>query len=146
MPPSALRGAAQFDNAAAAIAALEELEPRLPVLPAAVARGLESVQLTGRFQIIDPGRHRPVWILDVAHNPDAANVLARNLRELPKPGRSLAVCGILADKDAPAIAARLRDRFDSWLLAPTDDMQTYSTTEEQLFIVAAKTDLTGPRR
>lgn len=35
---------------------------------------------------------------------------------------------------------------ESWLLAPTDDMQTYNTTEEQLFIVAAKTDLTGPRR
>ncbi len=92
LPPPALRGATQFDNAATAIAALEELERWLPVLPAAVARGLESVRLTGRFQIIAPGRGRPVWILDVAHNPDAADVLARNLRELPNAGRSFAIC------------------------------------------------------
>ncbi len=119
LPPPALRGATQFDNAATAIAALEELERWLPVLPAAVARGLESVRLTGRFQIIAPGRGRPVWILDVAHNPDAADVLARNLRELPNAGRSFAICGILADKDAPGIAARLHDSFDAWWLAPT---------------------------
>ena len=35
---------------------------------------------------------------------------------------------------------------ESWLLGPTDDMQAYSTTEEQLYIVSAKTDLTGERR
>ncbi len=118
LPPPALRGAAQFENAATAIAALEELPLLVP--PSAVARGLESVRLTGRFQLIAPGSGKPAWILDVAHNPDAAAVLARNLRELPNAGRSLAVCGILADKDAAGIAARLRDSFDAWWLAPTD--------------------------
>jgi dihydrofolate synthase / folylpolyglutamate synthase len=120
LPPPALAGSTQFANAATAVAVLEELEARLPVSPAAVARGLRSVCLPGRFQVIIPGGGKPAWILDVAHNPDAAGVLARNLRELPSAGRTLAVCGVLADKDAAGIAAQLRDCFDAWWLASTD--------------------------
>ncbi|MGP0087606.1 MAG: bifunctional folylpolyglutamate synthase/dihydrofolate synthase, partial [Steroidobacteraceae bacterium] len=104
LPPPALRGDKQYDNAATAIAALEELELRVPILPAAVAQGLGKVQLVGRFQVIPAqGTARPTWILDVAHNPDAARVLAANLRSLAHQGRTLAVCGILADKNAAGI-------------------------------------------
>ena len=120
LPPPALAGDAQFGNAATAIAALEELGSQLPVPAAAVARGLRAVRLVGRFQIIEPGKDQPTWILDVAHNRDAAAVLAGNLRELPVSGRTVAVCGILADKDAPAIAGALRGCFDVWWLASTD--------------------------
>jgi dihydrofolate synthase/folylpolyglutamate synthase len=52
--------------------------------------------------------------LDVAHNPAAARVLACNLRDLPSAGRTLAVYGILADKDAPGVVAELRDCIDAW--------------------------------
>jgi dihydrofolate synthase/folylpolyglutamate synthase len=120
LPPPVLAGDAQFGNAATAIAALEELDSPLPVPAAAIARGLRAVRLVGRFQIIEPGKDQPTWILDVAHNRDAAAVLAGNLRELPVSGRTLAVCGILADKDAPAIAAALRGCFDGWWLASTE--------------------------
>jgi dihydrofolate synthase/folylpolyglutamate synthase len=120
LPPPALAGEAQYANAATAIAALEELGPRLEVSAAAVRHGLGSAHLPGRFQIIAPGAGRPTWILDVAHNPDAARVLRDNLRALPAAGRTLAVCGILADKDAPAIAAEVRGCFDAWWLASTE--------------------------
>ena len=117
LPPPALGGSIQFANAATALAAIEELDSRLPVARSAVAQGLATVQLVGRFQVIVPGAGRPVWILDVAQNPDAARVLARHLEERPEPGRSLAVCGILADKDAAGIAAELHGCFDAWWLA-----------------------------
>jgi dihydrofolate synthase/folylpolyglutamate synthase len=117
LPSPALAGDTQFANAATAIAALEELETRLPVSAAAVAQGLRSVQLVGRFQVIEPGAGRPSWILDVAHNPDAARVLAQNLRSPAIAGKTFAVCGILADKDAAAIVAEVRDCFDAWWLA-----------------------------
>jgi len=120
LPPPALVGDTQFANAATAIAVLEELEPRLPVSAAAVAQGLTSVQLPGRFQIIVPGPEKSTWILDVAHNPDAARVLKDNLRGLPNAGRTFAVCGILADKDAAAIATEVRECFDAWWLASTE--------------------------
>jgi dihydrofolate synthase / folylpolyglutamate synthase len=120
LPAPALMGDAQFANAATAIAALEEIAERLPVPAAAVAQGLKDVRLAARFQVIVPVRPAtPTWILDVAHNPAAAQVLARNLRDTRSGGRTLAVCGILADKDASGVAAELRDCIDAWWCAST---------------------------
>jgi dihydrofolate synthase / folylpolyglutamate synthase len=124
LPPPALPGEIQFANAAAAIAALEEIAwrgglPREELPREAIARGLGAVRLVARFQVIESAANATV-ILDVAHNPDAAAVLAANLRALPADGRTLAVCGILADKDAAGVAAQLAGSFDEWWLASTE--------------------------
>ncbi len=147
LPAPALRGDAQYDNAATAIAAIQSIAG-LAVSRDAVATGLRSVRLAGRFQIIEPGDDRPTWILDVAHNPAAALVLARNLSQLPKRGRgrSLAVCGILADKDATGIGFALRDCFDAWWLASTDGARgtTAAVLAERLgAVVRVPLTLTG---
>jgi dihydrofolate synthase/folylpolyglutamate synthase len=118
LPAPALLGDTQFDNAATAIAALEEIE-RLPVPREAIAHGLEQARLVARFQVIRDAAG-PTWILDVAHNPAAARVLAGNLSSLPRAGRTLAVCGILADKDAAGVAAELVRSFDEWWCVATD--------------------------
>ncbi|HEX3950104.1 MAG TPA: bifunctional tetrahydrofolate synthase/dihydrofolate synthase [Steroidobacteraceae bacterium] len=120
LPAPALLGAVQFTNAATAIAALEEISPRLKVPAAAVAHGLTQVVLPGRFQLIAPGEGAPAWVLDVAHNPDAARVLARNLNANPIRGKTLAVCGILLDKNAGGIAAIMDDCIDAWWCASID--------------------------
>jgi dihydrofolate synthase / folylpolyglutamate synthase len=121
LPAPALIGDTQYANAATALAALEEIDARLPIGAAAVARGLEGVRLAARFQVIAPARSgAPTWILDVAHNPAAARVLARNLRDRPGAGRTLAVCGILTDKDAAGVAAELRDCVDAWWCVSTE--------------------------
>lgn len=124
LPPSALAGSIQYRNAATALAALESLAAGGERSAAArqvvarldagtVAAALGRVRLAGRFQII-PG---PVeWILDIAHNPPAAAVLAAQLAERPCQGRTLAVVGILTDKDAPAIAQALAPVLDHWFL------------------------------
>jgi dihydrofolate synthase/folylpolyglutamate synthase len=126
LPAPALEGSIQFANAACALAALEELDGRISIDAAAVDRGLRAVRLTGRFQIIKPAAG-PVWILDVAHNPDAAHVLARSLKAAPPSGRTLAVCGILADKDAAAITEVLRDVVDAWWCATLDGARGQSS-------------------
>jgi dihydrofolate synthase/folylpolyglutamate synthase len=121
LPAPALVGDMQYANAATAIAALEEIDARLTIPAAAVAQGLERVRLAARFQVIAPAHAAaPTWILDVAHNPDAARVLARNLRDTQSAGRTLAVCGILADKDASSIVAELRGRIDAWWCVTVD--------------------------
>src|SRR5882672_11317036 len=51
----ALRGECQLANAAAAVAALDELRKRLPVGMQDVRNGLARVELPGRFQVL-PGR------------------------------------------------------------------------------------------
>ncbi len=121
LPAPALIGDTQYANAATALAALEEIDARLPICAAAVAQGLERARLPARFQVIAPARSgAPTWILDVAHNPAAARVLARNLRDRPGAGRTLAVCGILTDKDAAGVAAELRDCIDAWWCVSTE--------------------------
>ena len=128
LPPSALAGSIQYRNAATALAALEALagegaraalaEKVVQALDTrTVAAALRRVRLAGRLQIV-PG---PVeWILDIAHNPPAAEVLAAELEERPCQGRTLGVVGILGDKDAPAIARALASRFDRWFLCTLD--------------------------
>jgi dihydrofolate synthase/folylpolyglutamate synthase len=117
LPAPALVGDIQYANAATAIAALEELASRPEISSEAIARGLGAVHLEGRFQSIRCAGVE--WVLDVAHNPDAARVLAANLEGRPVAGRTLAVCGILADKDAAGVAAELRFRIDEWWMITT---------------------------
>ncbi|AUL99485.1 bifunctional tetrahydrofolate synthase/dihydrofolate synthase [Pseudothauera hydrothermalis] len=110
----ALRGANQLLNAAAAITALEQLRERLPVSMQAIRQGLMQVEVPGRFQVL-PGR--PAVVLDVAHNPQAAGVLAENLGNMGFYPDTWAVFGMLADKDVDGVVALMRERVDHWLLA-----------------------------
>ena len=119
LPPPALAGDIQFANAAAALATLEALDSRLSIDAAAIAQGLQSVSLPARFQMIEPASG-PKWILDVAHNSDAARILARNLSAYKVAGKTLAVCGILADKDVAAIISALDTYVDAWWCAPIE--------------------------
>jgi len=117
LPWPALRGTYQLANASAALAALDVLRDRFPVSMEAVRRGLVEVQLAGRFQVV-PGR--PSLILDVAHNPHAARVLAQNLSELPPCPHTWAVFSMLADKDIAGVAAALDPCVDTWLVGGLD--------------------------
>ena len=116
LPWPALRGEHQLRNAAGALAALEALADRLPVDQQAVRVGLRTVTLPGRYQVL-PGR--PALVFDVAHNPHAARALAQALRAHGPFRRTCAVFGMLADKDAQAVVAALRDVIDVWHLAGT---------------------------
>ena len=117
LPQPALRGGFQLRNAAAVLAVVEALGDRLPVALPAVCRGLREVRLAGRFQVL-PGR--PAIILDVAHNPQAVAGLADNLREMGGFERTIAVVGMLADKDIAGALGALAGKIDVWLVASLD--------------------------
>ncbi|OZI63698.1 bifunctional tetrahydrofolate synthase/dihydrofolate synthase [Bordetella genomosp. 1] len=110
----ALRGANQLLNASAALAALESVRDRLPVPQQAVRLGLLQASLPGRFQIL-PGQ--PAVILDVAHNPHAAAVLAQNLDNMGFHPYTHAVFGMLSDKDLAGVVAKFGSRVDHWYCA-----------------------------
>jgi dihydrofolate synthase / folylpolyglutamate synthase len=117
LPAPALHGEIQYDNAAAVLAALETLETRLRISRSAIERGLHTVTLPGRFQIVRRTRPRPLeWILDVAHNPAAARALAAQLAANEARGRTIAVCGVLGDKDVEGIVTELQNSFDAWVI------------------------------
>ena len=114
LPMPALRGSWQVGNAATALAALDSLAARLPVSAGEVRRGLTSVRLAGRMQVL-PGR--PQVVVDVAHNPHAARALARGLGEMAYAPRTLAVFAVLADKDVDGVVAALAQRVDAWFVS-----------------------------
>ena len=109
----ALRGANQLLNASGALAAFEALRERLPISAQAVRRGLATVQLTGRFQIV-PGQ--PALVLDVAHNPQAVAALAFNLDQMGFFPRTHLVFGAMRDKDIAGMVQRIAVLADSWNL------------------------------
>jgi dihydrofolate synthase/folylpolyglutamate synthase len=124
LPPSALAGSIQYRNAATAFAAVEALGMQglaRPLEAVTAGAALRGVRLPGRLQILCGAVE---WILDIAHNEPAARVLATHLSErapLPTPAtagtpRTLAVVGILMDKDAAAVAAALALLIDHWIV------------------------------
>jgi dihydrofolate synthase/folylpolyglutamate synthase len=107
-----LRGGIQLRNAAAVLCALDALE--LPLAMQEIRRGLAEVTLPGRFQVL-PGR--PQVILDVAHNVEAARNLADNLAASGFAPETIAVCGMLRDKDITGVLRALAPRVTRWHLA-----------------------------
>ena len=79
-----------------------------------VKRGLATVRLSGRLQVL-PGR--PAIVLDVAHNPHAARALADGLLDMGFFETTTAVFGMLADKDIDAVVEAMRERVDRWFVA-----------------------------
>jgi dihydrofolate synthase/folylpolyglutamate synthase len=117
LPLPALRGKAQLQNAAGVLMVLQQLAERLPVAQQHLKQGLLAVSLPGRFQII-PGE--PTIILDVAHNPQSAQVLADNLRMMPVVGKTHAVVAMLADKDLCSTLQYLKGVVSEWYPAGLD--------------------------
>ncbi|KVZ07411.1 bifunctional tetrahydrofolate synthase/dihydrofolate synthase [Burkholderia ubonensis] len=107
----ALRGANQLINASAALAALESLRAVLPVSAQDIRLGLANVELPGRFQVL-PGK--PAIVLDVAHNPHAAAVLAQNLGNMGFFPYTYAVFGAMHDKDIDGVLRHLKGEIDHW--------------------------------
>lgn len=114
LPFPALSGAIQLENCSAVLCALDALAPRIVVERAALEAGLRTVKLPGRFQIL---KRKSEWILDVAHNPAAAQTLADNLSVRECAGKTIAVCGMFADKDVPGVIEAVRDEIDEWIIA-----------------------------
>ena len=112
-------------NAATAVAALRA--SGLSISEQALREGIKRAALPGRFQIVSES---PRVILDVAHNPHAAGYLAERLKATPSSRRTLAVIGMLHDKDIAGTLACLMPVVDSWYCAPLEGPR--GATAEQL--------------
>ena len=90
-----LHGRHQGANAATAIAAVEAFLDT-PLDPDLVSEGLAGVVLAGRAEVV---AHDPLTLLDVAHNPAGAAVLADLLEEsFPEFEHPVAIVGMLAPR------------------------------------------------
>lgn len=101
-------GKHQIENCATALAALETiLDAGVPVSEEAVRQGLAAARWPARLQVLS---ELPPVLLDGAHNPDGARVLAVALRELFGKRPVGLVWGMCGDKDALGFAKALGGR------------------------------------
>ncbi len=114
-----LLGDFQLANCALAITALEWLRDELgwPLSDDVVRAGLEKTRWPGRCQVAS---RDPVFLVDVAHNPDAAQALAAFLKRFRGERKVALICGMLADKDAEGFFRLLRPVVDACVLVPLD--------------------------
>ena len=113
------RGGFQQRNFALARAAAEThlKAAGLAVSERAIAQAASGTRVPGRLQVLDGD---PLTVLDGAHNPDAVAALAASLPEVLPAGAHLAlVLGVLEDKDAAGMLARLLPlTARAWFTAP----------------------------
>jgi dihydrofolate synthase / folylpolyglutamate synthase len=107
--PVGLSGEYQKQNAALAIAALRAA--KIDTDDFSIARGLASVDWPARFQRWDDR-----IVIDGAHNPAAAHILAETWRESFGDQRASLILAILTDKDLRGICEALAPITDSVLL------------------------------
>ncbi len=119
LPDPQLAAPMQRANAAAAIAALYTLRERLGFDAGVLAAGVRNARIAARLQHLTRTGAAEL-IVDVAHNPQAAQVLAHWLAAHPPHGRNLAVFGALNDKDVAGIVAPLAPHVAQWFAGGLD--------------------------
>ncbi len=109
-----------MENAALALQAY--LLTGLPWQPERIVAALRQTRVVGRLD-----RRQFEWhgkrlnlLLDVGHNPHAAQYLAERLGRRPLAGKRLAVFGLLADKDLAGVVEHLHPQVETWAVAPLD--------------------------
>jgi dihydrofolate synthase / folylpolyglutamate synthase len=122
-----LPGRHQSHNAGAACAALEALGD-MPgrnwrITPEAMAVGLREVVWPGRLQQLKPGplAGDGMVLVDAAHNPGGAAMLAEAIRDSRGEDRVAIVLAIQAAKDVEAVAGELAGVADAFFLCPLPD-------------------------
>src|SRR5205085_9339782 len=107
--PIALRGDHQKQNAAVAVAAIRAAN--ISVDTSAIQRGLTSIDWPARFQRWDER-----IVVDGAHNPSAARVLAQTWPEVFGDQKATLVLAVLSDKDLRGVCEALVPIADSSVL------------------------------
>ncbi|MCM1012216.1 folylpolyglutamate synthase/dihydrofolate synthase family protein [Brevibacterium sp. XM4083] len=116
-----LHGEHQAHNAAVAIVAAETFlgDEDKPLDRDTVAEGLSRVTSPGRAELVRTG---PAVVVDGAHNPDAARVLADTITEAFDFDFTVIVLGMLADKDVHGVLDELHRTADAFVVtAPVSD-------------------------
>jgi dihydrofolate synthase/folylpolyglutamate synthase len=126
----ALEGRHQLDNAACALALLDAAAPQgIAVTAEAVRAGLRAVNWAGRLEVVD---HDPTILLDGAHNPAAARVLAHYLTQFARSHPSRPVVLVLAmmrDKDHRGFVEPLKGLVDEVVLTQADLPRSFTAQE-----------------
>ncbi|WP_122679372.1 bifunctional tetrahydrofolate synthase/dihydrofolate synthase [Pseudomonas viridiflava] len=121
-----------MQNAALALQAFALLG--YPLNQQVVSEALAQTRLVGRLD-----RRTVHWqgralmlLLDVGHNPHAAQFLAHRMAQRPVVGKRLAVFGLLSDKDLDGVVHELASSIQDWAVAPLPTSRSRPAAELQV--------------
>jgi len=120
--PMALAGDHQKWNAALAVAALHRAGMNLSA--DSVRYGLSAIEWPGRFEVIRPG-----IVLDGAHNPQSAGVLAATWHECYPGKKAALVFSAVGGKDIPGILEILAPLASQIFICPVDTPRAVTPNE-----------------
>jgi dihydrofolate synthase / folylpolyglutamate synthase len=135
VPQRALGSFQRTNFALARTAAAAFLGDRLD--QSAVDRAAAEVEVPGRMQVVG---ERPLVIHDGAHNPAGAAALAAALPEVVEGRRTVAVIGVLDDKDAAGMLRELLPRADAVVFTRSANPRSLSPAT----LVSVAAQLGGP--
>ena len=122
-----LHGEYQAENAALAISAVEAFFGASNRLFDDVLRvALADSTSPGRLQVVS---RKPLTILDAAHNPGGAEVLARAMQKSFGSPETVAIISILADKDASALLSALDDTAETFIITQSSSPRAIAVDE-----------------
>ena len=116
-----LLGPHQSQNALLSLAAVEAFLGGGALPGDVVEAGFGAVTSPGRLELV---RSSPTVIVDAAHNPAGAHVLAEAIEETFNFSRLIAVVGVMADKDADGIFAELEPLVDEVVITQSASMRS----------------------
>ncbi len=130
-----------MENAALALQAYALLD--LPWRADQLVTALQRTRVTGRLdrRVVNWQGKALTLLLDVGHNPHAAEYLAQRLASLPLAGKRLAVFGLLADKDLPGVLAPLLRQVAAWAVAPLPTARSRPAAELQATLLNLGADV-----
>jgi len=122
-----LLGSYQPYNAAMAITALEMLRERgYKIKSEDIIRGIEKVKWPGRFEVLG---HRPVFILDGAHNPQGMEATAESLRQHFSDKKIIFIAGVMADKDVDTMMRAVTPLAKTFITVKPDNPRAMDSHE-----------------
>ncbi|MCF5165618.1 bifunctional tetrahydrofolate synthase/dihydrofolate synthase [Pseudomonas congelans] len=130
-----LRGLPLLDlpmqNAALALQAFALLG--YPLQPDVTGKVLAETRLAGRLdrRVVSWHGKSLNLLLDVGHNPHAAQFLGQRLARQPVGGKRHAVFGLLGDKDLDGVVAHLAPVIEEWAVAPLPTSRSRPAEELQ---------------
>jgi len=125
--PPGLVGNFQIENAAAVLALLEAADLLGGIDDQLINEILPKLSLPGRAQRLFSLRRE--WLIDVAHNAAAAEMLALTLAQTSSSGNTTAIVGLLDDKDLAGVVGPIAEHIDQWVAMPAESDRSVAADE-----------------
>lgn len=128
LPLPALKGDFQVQNASGVVASVILMASELPVTSLQIETGLRKAKHPGRLEVLNYANQE--WLMDVAHNPQSAEVLASYLSN-NRACFDVSIFSALADKDVSPMICAIKPFVKKWRIADLGVPRAMSVDELQ---------------